>query len=311
MELRCSDGKYLPHAATTICSFLEHNFGSRVHLFHSADVDYARLTLLRSFVTKYDSQICFYEMTDRLFHEFRIDYYNASYANYYRLLAPLVLPSNINKILYLDTDIVVRRSLRDLWDTGLANYALAAVEDAKWDATKGFSDLFSVELTPGTKYFNSGVLLINLEYWRLHGVMERVIAFLKNPPKQLKYWDQDALNAVLTREWTSLPSVWNAQHQQVPGVSPVVDAAIVHYCGDVKPWYWSWSEVKHPYKYEYHRYRSKTPWRRYRLRELRPGWSWLWRVYRLLWRIGKRLLPVKVRKGLRRRISSAWAPSQD
>jgi lipopolysaccharide biosynthesis glycosyltransferase len=310
MEILCTcDEKFVPHAATMLCSFLEHNrASSRIHLFHSTDAS-LELAKLERFVLSYNSKIGFYEMTNEAFKDF--DIYDST-AYFYRLVAPRILDPKINKILYLDSDLIVRRSLADLWNTTLNNYALAAVQDVKWDPfNEEFSRLFSIELALNTKYFNSGVMLINLEYWRQNDVAERTIAFVKNHPEKIKLPDQDALNAVLAGQWLNLPAVWNAQHQHISGLSSVEDAAIVHYCGDIKPWDWSWYDVQHPYKYEYHRYRSKTPWRRYRLGEFRPGWSWLWRVYRLLWRIGKRLLPVKVRARLRSRISGAWAPSQD
>ncbi|MBV8361747.1 MAG: glycosyltransferase family 8 protein [Deltaproteobacteria bacterium] len=292
MEILCAcDKVYVAHTATMLCSLLEHNPGSRIHMFHGADLS-SELNTLTLFLSSYHSNILLYDLSDTCFTELPTNEYFST-TIYYRLLAPYILPKNINKILYLDSDLVVRRPLRELWKIDLDNYALAAVEDAKWNPKKqAFISVFSMELAPGIKYFNSGVMLINLSYWKLNAVSERAIAFVKKHRERLNFWDQDALNAVLDGRWISLPAVWNAHHQHVAGVSRVADPAIVHYCGDIKPWHWRWHEVQHPYKYEYHRYRKRTPWRRYRL-EGRPGWS------RRMKQVAKRLLPLKVRQRLR------------
>jgi lipopolysaccharide biosynthesis glycosyltransferase len=264
-------------------------------MFHSGGLS-SELNTLTSFVCKYRGNILTYDISDISFTELPTNKFFPA-TIYYRLLAPRILANDINKILYLDSDLVVRRSLRGLWEIDLDGYALAAVEDAKWDPTKeAFISVFSMELAPDTKYFNSGVMLINLSYWRLNAVSERAIAFVKNHQERLNFWDQDALNAVLNGRWIILPAVWNAHHQQVAGVSRVADPAIVHYCGDIKPWHWRWHEILHPYKYEYHRYRKRTPWRRYKP-EGRPGWPGRMK------QVVKRLLPLKVRQQLRFRIA--------
>ena len=79
---------------------------------------------------------------------------------YYRFLLPKML-TNENKVLYLDCDIIVRHSLKALYDTSLQNSALAAVVGESCDDI-----VFENELQIVSKYFNSGVLLINLDYWR-------------------------------------------------------------------------------------------------------------------------------------------------
>ena len=130
MEVLCScDEPYLPHTATMLCSLLQHNGVSKIHLLYSSIVQ-KELTKLRSLTARYGSELLCYEMVPEDLQDFRLRQPFWSVACCFRLLAPRFLPKNIEKILYLDSDIVVRRSLMDLWNTDVRDQAFAAVEDA-------------------------------------------------------------------------------------------------------------------------------------------------------------------------------------
>jgi lipopolysaccharide biosynthesis glycosyltransferase len=240
-----------------LCSALEHNTNVRIHLFHSY-IDKEQLAKLDSFVVGYGGNITHYEMDPVQFQDLRVDRW-VSLATYYRVLAPYILPKDLDKILYLDSDLVVRRSLEELWNTDLRDHSLAAVLNEN-----DFKARIAVLGLPAeSKYFNAGVLLINLAFWRQYGVSERVLAFIRNHPEKLEYWDQDALNAILADQWIELPGYWNLQDHGWEK-----DPAIAHFCGpNKKPWHWS---SDHHFKFEYHKYRVKTPWPRFKL-EGAPG----------------------------------------
>lgn len=302
MEVLCGcDSSYFPHAATMLCSLLEHNRDCRIHLFCSS-VASGEIAKLRSLVARYGSELVCYEMVPEDFHELRVDKWksHSSIANYFRVLAPRILPTNIKKILYLDCDIVVRRSLQDLWKVDLCDHALAAVECSFWDLT---SDFF-VPLPPGAKYFNSGVLLINLDYWRKNDVCERTLGFVRNHPEKVNLYDQDALNAVLVNRWITLPATWNEQARSTIGRPAlrdenIADPAIVHFVSADKPWHWP---CTHPLKAEYHKYRRKTPWRHYRIQRKPPVAR---RLSRHLLSLIRVILPKNVRQWLRSRVMAS------
>jgi lipopolysaccharide biosynthesis glycosyltransferase len=249
-----------------LCSLLEHNRVSHIHLFHDAAA-IGELPKLKSFVAKYGSDITFYEIALERLQNLRVDGH-VSIATYYRLMSPLILPAKIEKVLYLDSDIIVRHSLSELWEIDLKDWALAAVDDL-WPTTEGFlAHMEILGLPPNVRYFNAGVLLINLNYWRQNKVCERATAFVRENPGKIDFHDQDALNVILARCWIPLPGIWNCQ--DLATGRPVPDVAIVHFVGPGKPWHWSWQSKEHPFKKDYHQYRRKTPWRRYTL-EGRPG----------------------------------------
>jgi lipopolysaccharide biosynthesis glycosyltransferase len=248
MEVLCAcDKRYVPHTATMLCSLINHNNGCRIHILHCDDAREALLKL-RTFVEGMGSQAVLYQIRPEDLSDVRVDKW-FSIAAYYRLVGPRVLPTSLSKILYLDSDVVVLRSLGDLWNTDLYDHALAAVED--------------IDARPvAFKNFNSGVMLMNLEFWRQNDVGERAIAFARNHPEKIEYHDQDALNAILAGKWVELPAIWNDQinHFDI-GMVPLADVAIMHCAGAIKPWHWSWNlSVPHPLKSEYHRYRRQTPW---------------------------------------------------
>jgi lipopolysaccharide biosynthesis glycosyltransferase len=288
MEVVCAcDEQYLPHAATMLCSLLEHNCVSKIHFLHSSIAN-AELAKLKYWVMKLGSRILFYEIVSAEFVDLRVDKW-VSVAVYYRLLTSRLLPADLSKVLYLDCDIVIRRPLNDLWNTDLAGYALAAVSNYRDDA----GDVLG--LPEGTKYFNSGVLLINLQFWRENNVPERVIAFARNNPDKVQFWDQDGLNATLVNQWIELPPRWNAQMDKWVPFSPEMqgDLAVVHFVTSDKPWHWA---NRHPLKHEYHKYRLKTPWWQYR-QEGRPPLPQ--RFYHSLRVFARAVLPVGWRRWLR------------
>ena len=290
MEVLCAcDQRFLPHTATMLCSLLEHNSVSRIHLFYSS-VSEHELAKLEALVARYASKISFYEIVLADLQDLRVDKW-ASVAVYYRLLAPRLLPADLDKVLYLDSDIIVRQSLKDLWNIDLTGHALGAVPNFEDDARKALG------LPEGTKYFNSGVLLINLRFWRQSNVAERAISFIRNNPTKVQYWDQDALNATLVRSWIELQPPWNWQfRRRNAGPGNQLQPAIVHFITDDKPWHWS---NTHPFKQEYHQYRLKTPWSLYK-QEGRPPPPQ--RLGRFLRNVARVVLPNGLRRWLRSRI---------
>ena len=109
----------------------------------------------------------------------------------FRLLLPELLPE-LDRILYLDCDIIVRQDLSRLWqETDLADNYLGAVYEA---AIEGQAERFRAIGCDPARYFNSGFLLMNLKQMREEKVSERLLEACRVP--YLEFPDQDALNQV-------------------------------------------------------------------------------------------------------------------
>ncbi|KAF5342667.1 hypothetical protein D9611_001289 [Ephemerocybe angulata] len=148
-------------------------------------------------------------------------------------LAPL------ERMLYLDADTLVRRDVRPLWNTDLEGCAVGAALDVGHPL--GHSGIPA----NGGKYFNAGVLLMDLAKMRLGGGMDS----LKDRCREMMgsgYADQDALNVHFAGEWKEINLKWNAQglgtYAQSDGAGrhwvdkgALVDPGIVHFTGPVHP----------------------------------------------------------------------------
>ena len=188
---------------------------------------------------------------------------------YYRIMLPSVLP-DLKKVLYLDSDIVVLKTLRDIWDVDLGDHSIAAIDcitevlPNKWIVEKKAK----LELPKSYKYFNSGVLLMNLDKMRSDDAENNVVDWIENNGDKIEFPDQDALNSIFFNDRLSLPFTYNAQvpifasenRERIKGMD-LADPAIIHYITDEKPWMFT-SIV--PYKAKYYEYLKKTPWKNFR-----------------------------------------------
>lgn len=193
-------------------------------------------------------------------------------AAYYRLLIPKIIDKNITRALYLDGDIICNGNLNELWNTNIEGKAIAVVKDMS-EACQEYDRLaYPKQLG----YFNSGVLLLNLDYWRKHFVMQRCFDFIQKNPEQIKFHDQDVLNIVLCKEKLNLPLKFNVQNGFLYENDKLMfdksqcekelkearnHPIIIHYTASRKPWF---KDCKHPYRDMWFYYLKQTPWKGYR-----------------------------------------------
>ena len=190
-------------------------------------------------------------------------------AAYFRLYITSLLPPSINKALYLDGDVIVRHSLKELWNMDLTGYALAAVHDMREGTTERYEGLgYSKSLG----YFNSGVLLINLSYWRQHQVTKLFDEFMRDRGENIRFHDQDVLNYIFREQKMTLPIKYNLQDgflwkkpeydwsrygEEVMAARK--DPVIVHFTREIKPWRYSYDP--NPFRSTFLKYQKMTKWK--------------------------------------------------
>jgi len=167
---------------------------------------------------------------------------------YGKLLIPTLLSEEVEKAIYLDCDLVVNGDLGELWDTDLRDKSLLAVRDRIGfvDAPGGISNYRELGIAAGAKYFNAGVLVINLAKWRQEATDERVFSYMRLHRDIIKMEDQEGLNAVLFDDWDELDFRWNWQipwrgYRRGRNPMPWLPAEtgqrrIVHFTSSEKPW---------------------------------------------------------------------------
>jgi lipopolysaccharide biosynthesis glycosyltransferase len=187
-----------------------------------------------------------------------------------RIFLPELLP-DLDRILYLDADTFVTGRLDELWETPLEGAPLAAVPNVVEPAMR--SHIAGLGLGTGpASFFNSGVLLLNLEVMRADHSIEAVLRTARDLEGRLVWPDQDALNVAFANRWLPLHPRWNAQNSywtwstwagEVVGDDALREAtedpAIRHFEGPTinKPWHYL---CAHPWRGEYRRVLATTPW---------------------------------------------------
>lgn len=132
-----------------------------------------------------------------------------THAVYYRLLFPLLVSRDVNRLLYLDSDMLVVSELSELYDIQLDNFPVGAVYD---NYVREQPDIG----IPEGEYFNSGMLIINLQEWRTQEISPKTISYLQNHPERIRYVDQCGLNFVLKGNWKRLDCKYNLLYSYLP-----------------------------------------------------------------------------------------------
>ena len=200
-------------------------------------------------------------------------YDHISSASYFRLLLPDLLPVELNRVIYLDCDLVVLGDIGMLWDLGIDDHYAAAVPELTADSHRvsspqGLRLWQELGLAADLEQFNSGVLLINLDKWRVEFIKQRALVYLAQTADWLRWHDQEALNAVFAGNWLHLDIRWNlTMRHLMNGVSVNCSSpCIIHYHTAAKPWHTDYPFAKQEVFYEYLDRTAWTGWRPARTR---------------------------------------------
>lgn len=190
---------------------------------------------------------------------------------YLKIYGLNLLDPKIEKVIYLDTDLIVLSSIDKLYDMDLEGKMLLAVpemdETIQLAKSKSSIQNYSELSIPANhKMLNSGVLLINLSKWRKNNICYKIEQYLKFNSKSIKLFDQELINTVLWDDWESLPLKWNITtdyYCRNGWLSNEIsdkeyneirrNACILHFTKVPKPWI---KGCKHPDKYVWENYHS-------------------------------------------------------
>ncbi|MCX6306817.1 MAG: glycosyltransferase family 8 protein [Bacteroidetes bacterium] len=179
---------------------------------------------------------------------------------YIRLFFPLFLPPEIDKVIYLDVDMIVRKDISVLWQTDLGDKIIAGVPDrsekvsCSWGGIANYAEL---GIDPDSKYFNSGLLMMSRRKWVASNITEKIIDCIAANKKYANFPDQYGLNVVFANQWMELDRRWNSY-----SMIETEDPYLIHFIG-IKPIFTSYSYVE-KYKTEFYRYLEMTPWAGYK-----------------------------------------------
>jgi lipopolysaccharide biosynthesis glycosyltransferase len=177
---------------------------------------------------------------------------------YLRLLLPAVLPREVTHILYLDSDLLVRSDLAQLWDQRQMVETIAGAPDYASPLVSGRDGVPNWQdrgLPANAPYVNAGVLILNLTTWRENDLAGEILDYSFAHRAINRFADQDGINALLCQQCNLLDIKWNIpaylEFDTVLGVverNPVLADAIarraellrsggvIHFIGSRKPW---------------------------------------------------------------------------
>lgn len=166
------------------------------------------------------------------------------------------LKPNLDKVIFLDADLVVVKSLADFWNTNITDYYMAGVVDQYGNITKPDLDIPEEAI-----YINTGVVLFNLKKWREDKIEQKLFKNLEEFSNRLRFPDQDVLNITLHKAIKQVSCNWNA----TPAIQyfdagneaeSLTDTKVYHWAGPKKPW----SSPDIPYAEVFWEYAKMTPY---------------------------------------------------
>lgn len=269
--LCATDKNFVPYCGIMLTSLFENNKDEDIVVYLLVDetVKEQDKNQYRLLAEQYKQSIRIIQVDASTFEKYPV--YNKQWTNsiYYRLLAAELLPDFVDKIIYLDADIIVTRSIREMWEIDIKKYALGVVQDI-WAPNQQVYDRLGLE--NDKNYFNSGSMLLNLKYWREHDLSKKYMMYIKNNFEKLWFNDQDTLNGVLFDQKLMLPVNYNFQvlflkkslfdemaDEQKKDILATTTPLIMHYSASTKPWMIMY--YKMPYLELWRMYRDISMWK--------------------------------------------------
>ena len=236
---------YAPYAAAAIHSLTQHadpNRYYKVIILHDG-LNLVNRWRLRNLVTR-NVALQFKKMSRSLYLKAVVayctrrkkgaaDFFSAA-VYYYRAFIPLLFPI-YKKAVYIDSDVILRGDIGELFDIELGDNVLAAMVDPKVSVIPEFRDYVDNAVgVPHDEYVNSGVQVMDLRKMRKMKYLSTMIEMMRKYDADLVAPDQDYLNVILRGKILFLDPVWNAE--------PVKDlprnVKLVHFNLFNKPWHY-------------------------------------------------------------------------
>lgn len=230
----CVNNKYLPQVMVTMTSILcsnSHHFDFYIFSSDLSAESQSKLEFLKTTYPNFTLKVIYVDKA--LFKDLKLNISYISLETYFRYILADALP-DLNKVLYLDADLIVNGDLKPLWDTDLTNYYFAGVEDL-------YIEHINHKPTIGLKnndiYVNAGVLLMNLKALRADDTSSKLIKKTLSLFDKIKFQDQDILNLYAQGKIKKVDSIYNfTAHNVNIEKSKRKSAVIIHYTGEKKPW---------------------------------------------------------------------------
>lgn len=259
-----ADNKFMYGAGVSIESVIINNKEKklRFHIF-TDDISSDNADKLAKICDKHETAINIYNV-DSSFIKTLPSNKAWNHAIYFRLMIADYFQGKVDKVLYLDSDVFCAGDISFLIDLDISGYTVAAVNDPGTEHIIEADELFGTNFTQ-MGYFNSGVMLINVDEWSKRNLTEKSMNILINDSKKnaLTYYDQDAINVATCGTVLFLDNIFNYiidlnyKYKSAENLA-LKKASLFHFVGLTKPWH-EWStfyQECEPFRLA----KSSSPW---------------------------------------------------
>ena len=243
-----ADDKYAPFMYVTIISILETGFKNTIYNFYLlVPSNFSKLfeKKILEINYKYNCNINFIYI-QKMFEKAIMKIPHITLTTYYRLLIGDLLPREIDKCIYLDIDICVRKDLSELFKINMENNYVAGVVAAGYYFNEK-KHCKRLNLPSMKKYINAGMLMINLKLIRNDNM---TIKFIELSKRNYDSLDQDVINVACYGKILTLPPKYNTMVMRIEEDNPLLRELykeedifeaknapyIIHYSNEKKPW---------------------------------------------------------------------------
>lgn len=249
--LACDDN-YSKYAGVVIASILANAKPENTLNFYILDggIGQENIDKILSLKKIKDCEIHFVKVDDSQFEMYKNikTHQYVTLQTYYRLKLSQILP-DVDRVIYLDCDMVVNDDLEELFNTDLHNNVIGGVLDIR---------VFGKKVWKNSKYINAGMILFDLEKFRQENIENIFYEYTKNNFDKIKTGDQDIINFSLEGRIEILSDVWNVQSSNFTNRSSYTqNPKIIHFVAKLKPWHFGSFSYHRNY---YFKYLQLTPW---------------------------------------------------
>lgn len=229
--------EFVEMCKTMLFSLFDNNKNEKISIYLLYDkLDNKWINNLKKFVWKMGGKLSAIKVDLDIFDEMPIVLSRFSVEMYYRIIAFKILPKDVDRILWLDSDIVVLSDVKEFYYQDLDGKCIAACEDAFCNTNDIKKIKEKMDIDKESRYFNSGVILFDLNKIRQSIKENEIVEIANKYMERLTYPDQDILNKLYQKKI----KYDNAQkyNYQVNDIEKLENEGVVilHYSGNRKPW---------------------------------------------------------------------------